>query len=70
MDVKTIRESLQLTQHQFAEALGVSPGLVGDLERTPPRRKLSLKTAAKLEALTGRKDIVAAVVAEKTGAAA
>lgn len=67
MDVTALRKGLNLTQEQFAAALGVSPGHVGDLERG--RRKLSIPLAAKLEKLADRPGIVAAVVAEKTGAA-
>lgn len=65
MDVASIRKDLNLTQAQFAQALGVSPGHVGDLERG--HRRLSIKLAAKLEDLTHRRDIVSAVVAQKKG---
>jgi transcriptional regulator with XRE-family HTH domain len=67
MDITALRKELNLTQTEFAQALGISPGHVGDLERG--RRKVSLPIAARLEALTG-KDLVAELVAQKTGRAA
>lgn len=67
MDITALRKGLGLTQVEFAGALGVSPGHVGDLERG--RRNLSLPLAAKLETLTG-KSLVDELVAQKTGRAA
>lgn len=64
MELVAIRTELGLTQAAMAEKLGVSPGYIGDLERD--HRKLSIGLAAKLEALSGRKGIVDAVVARKT----
>lgn len=66
MEIDTIREELSLTPAELARKLGVSDGHIADLKSG--RRKLSIKLAARLEALSGRKDIVAAIVAEKTAA--
>lgn len=68
MELVTIRAELGMTQAAFAEALGVSPGYIGDLERG--HRKLSLVVASRLETLTQRTGFVAAVVADKTERAA
>lgn len=68
MDVATVRTGLNLTQAQFAEALGISQAYVGHMENG--RRKPSLKLAAKIEAQFGVYGLVAARVAEKTGAGA
>lgn len=68
MQVSDIRTDMGLSQAALADKLGVSPGHIGDIERG--HRKLTINLAAKLEALSGRDDIVAAVVAEKTGEAA
>lgn len=65
MQVAAIRKDLCLSQAAFAEKLGVSPGHIGDIERG--HRKLTIELASRLEALSGRVGIVAAVVAEKTG---
>lgn len=67
MDIASIRTGLGLTQAEFAAALGISNGYVGDLETG--RRTISLPLAIKLEKLTKRADIVPAVVAEKQAAA-
>lgn len=68
MDVTAIRTDMGLSQASLAEKLGVSPGHIGDIERG--HRKLTIALASKLEALSGREGLVAAVVAEKTAAAA
>lgn len=67
MDIVSIRASLGLTQAQFAEALEVSPGHIGDLERG--HRKLSLKVAARLERLAKLDGLVDEVLARKMDAA-
>lgn len=68
MDIASIRKGMKLSQAEFAEALGVSPGYVGHIETGV--RKPSLKLAARIEELAGVQGVVAAVVAEKTGRAA
>jgi transcriptional regulator with XRE-family HTH domain len=67
MDVATIRKGLNLTQAEFAAQLGTSAAYIGHIE-TGVRRP-SLKLAAKIERLAGVHGLVAAVVAEKLGAA-
>jgi transcriptional regulator with XRE-family HTH domain len=66
MELVALRNSLNLTQAAFAEKLGVSPGYIGDLERG--HRGLSLKVAARLDALTGKTNFVSQVVDRKTAA--
>ena len=66
MDIASIRKGLNLTQAEFATALGVSHGYVGHIETGV--RKPSLRLAARIEALSGKTGVVAAVVAEKTAA--
>lgn len=68
MELVAIRIELGLTQAAFAEALGVSPGYIGDLERG--HRKLSIAVAARLEKLAKIDGLVDAVVADKTADAA
>lgn len=62
-----IRKDLGFTQATLADALDVSPGYIGDIERG--HRDLSLKLAMKLEAVT-KHPFVAEFVAAKTGQAA
>lgn len=62
-----LRESLGLTQAEFARVLGVSPGYIGDVERC--HRAVSLNLAVKLEAAT-KLPIVAEYIAAKAGQAA
>lgn len=64
MDVEAIRIELGVGKSELARKLGVSPGHITDL--LTKRRPLSLKLAAKLEALTGR-PLVAEVVRERVG---
>lgn len=64
MDVATLRKGLNLTQAQFAEALGSSTAYIGHIENG--RRALSIAMAAKIERLAGVTGLVDAVVAEKT----
>lgn len=68
MDIAASRKAKGLTQASFAQALGISPGHVGDIERG--WRKPSLKLARRMEEMLEVSGIVAAVVAEKTRAAA
>lgn len=49
-----------------ARILGVSSGHIADLKSG--RRNLSIRMAARVEEATGRRDVVAAVVREKTAA--
>lgn len=59
MDIEAIRIELAMPPQKFADALGVSKGYASDL-RTK-RRKPSLRILSKLETLTGRKFVAAAV---------
>ena len=68
MDLAALRADLKLTQAEMADRLGVSNGLIGDIERG--RRTVSLQLAAKIEQAFGRHGVVAEVVAAKTGRAA
>lgn len=68
MDLKAIREKMNLTQAEFAARLGVSHGYVGHLETG--HRRPSLKLAARIEQMSGARGLVDSVVAEKTGQAA
>lgn len=63
MDVSTLRKGLNMTQAEFAAALGTSAAYIGHLETGV--RKPSLKLAAKIERLTGAKGFVEAVAAAK-----
>lgn len=63
MDIASVRRDMNLTQAEFAAALGVSHKYVSHIE-TGVRRP-SLKLAARIEALSGQKGVVDAVVAEK-----
>lgn len=63
--ITAIRKGKGLTQAQFAAALEISPGHVGDIERGA--RKPSIKLAVRMEEILQVPGIVAAVVAEKTG---
>jgi transcriptional regulator with XRE-family HTH domain len=65
MDVRAVRKSLNLTQAEFAERLGLSPAYIGHMENG--RRHPSLQLAAKMEQLAGMSGLVAARVAEKMG---
>ena len=67
MDVVSARKALNLTQAEFAEKLGLSPGYIGHLE-TGVRRP-SIKLAVKIEKLAGVSGLVDAVVADKMKAA-
>lgn len=62
-----IRKDLGFTQATLADALNVSPGYIGDIERG--HRGLSLKLAMKLEDVT-KHPFVAEFVASRTGQAA
>lgn len=63
-DIATLRKSLDLTQAQFAAALGISHKYVSHIEKGV--RKPSLKLAAKIERLSGVEGLVQARVDEKT----
>jgi plasmid maintenance system antidote protein VapI len=63
MDFNQLIADLDMTSADLSRNLGVSDGHIADLKSG--RRKLSLPLAAKLEKLTKRKGIVAAVAAEK-----
>lgn len=62
--IKVTRKKRGFSQQTFAEALGISPGHMGDIERGARRPSLGL--AARMEAVLGMPGIVQAVVAEKT----
>lgn len=64
MDIASIRKGMDLTQAEFASRLGISHKYVGHLETG--LRKPSLKLAAKIEAVSGRRGLVQQVVADKT----
>jgi plasmid maintenance system antidote protein VapI len=64
MGFNEIVSDLNLNPTELSRALGVSDGHVHDLKNG--RRRISLKLAVKLEKLTKRRGIVAAVVAQKT----
>jgi transcriptional regulator with XRE-family HTH domain len=68
MDIASIRKGMRLTQAEFAARVGISEKYVGHLETG--YRKPSLKLAAKIEAVSGKRGLVKAVVAEKTQDAA
>jgi transcriptional regulator with XRE-family HTH domain len=59
MDIEGIRKELNLKPVEFASALGVSKGYAGDLRSG--RRDPSLRVLARLETLTKRKFVKAAV---------
>lgn len=62
-----IRKDLGFTQATLADALNVSPGYIGDIERG--HRGLSLKLAMRLETVT-KHPFVSEYMATKTGQAA
>jgi transcriptional regulator with XRE-family HTH domain len=62
MDIEAIRIELGLAPQEFVKALGVSKGYAGDLRSG--RRKVSLRVARKLEALTGKPYLKAAIAAK------
>jgi plasmid maintenance system antidote protein VapI len=64
MDINDIIRDLDITPTELARRIGVSDSYVFDLKSG--RRKLTLRVASKLETLTKRKGIVAAVVKAKT----
>ena len=66
-DVIAIRTGLGISQSEFATSLGISEGYVGDIERG--HRQVSIRVADALERLTGRDDLVAAVVNGRRNAA-
>lgn len=63
MDFNTIVAPLNLSNAELSRQLGVSDGHIADLRSG--RRSMSLRLAAKLEALTDRTGLVAAVAVEK-----
>jgi plasmid maintenance system antidote protein VapI len=67
MDFNQIISGLDLTPAELSRRLGVSDGHVHDL--ISGRRRLSIKVAARLEKVAERKDIVAAVAAQKAAQA-
>lgn len=66
MDIYTLRKGLDLSQAEFAAALGISHKYVSHLETGV--RKPSLKLAAKIERLSGVEGLVQSRVDEKTAA--
>lgn len=64
MNLAAIRARHNWTQAQLAEKLGVSPGHIGDLESSPPRRRMTVAMAARLEAITGETGLVQSVASE------
>lgn len=66
--ISTLRKGKGLTQAQLADALEISPGHIGDLERG--HRKPTVEMAAKMEAAMKVPGIVSAVVADKVERAA
>lgn len=66
MDVSALLDEIGSSPTEIGRRLGVSDGHIHDLKSG--RRKLSIKLAAKLEQVTKRKGVVAAVVARKMGA--
>jgi antitoxin component HigA of HigAB toxin-antitoxin module len=68
MVAPSVIKALGIKPCDVARALGISSGHASDLKNG--RRRLTVEQAAKLEAETGRKGIIAAVVAERTGSPA
>lgn len=67
MDIDRIRDKLNLTSDTaLARVLGTSPSHVADLRSK--RRRLSLKLAAKLVALTGDQTYLTQAVADRISA--
>ena len=66
MDVKAVITDLNMTPSEFARKLGVSKGHVGDL--ISRRRKPSLRLAADIAKLAGRKSLLNDFVRERVEA--
>lgn len=67
MDIAKLIDEIAPTPAEAARKLGISDGHIHDLRKK--RRRLTLRMAAKIEAVTGRRDVVQEVAADEAARA-